>query len=482
MRIALQRRVLGRVPTPLLIPALLGLLAMPLFGGCDDDEDGGRVAACTVSLQAPNGGESYTVADTVAILWSVGEHCGTDVRLDLFQDGDSCAVIADSVAVGKTRYDWVVSACDSDTAGYAIRVRDRLTGASDRSDSSFVIVPVPVCEPVVISPNGSEYWIPGATTTLRWESNELCGDAVTLELLREESVCRTIASGVPNSGSYDWTVTGCGAETEGYRLQITDEQSGISDRSDASFAITPDIPLAAAIAAAGPGEADGHSFAHLVDLDPNARYYGGATITEDTCIRGHGAWVDLFDPLDAASENILVTAAVGTPPPRFDIDHCIVVYGGTDDDFGGAVQYREGTTGRVFQNTFYQNLRPAIYVHPDVEVGEEGLRIYHNIITQNGGCGFVVHYTIEDDIWIRYNCISSHSLGNGCSHCACPDEPIEGWTDVNEHDRTAMNITVDPQFVDPKRNNLNLSPTSPCIGAGENGEDLGALPYEPGRP
>jgi parallel beta-helix repeat protein len=40
------------------------------------------------------------------------------------------------------------------------------------------------------------------------------------------------------------------------------------------------------------------------------------------------------------------------------------------------------------------------------------------------------------------------------------------------------NISIDPLFIDIAANDFRLQETSPCIGAGETGEDLGAIPHE----
>lgn len=483
MRLALLQRGRGSARHSALRGLLLAGLLLPglLLCGCDDDDNGPIIEECLLTLLAPNGGESWAVGDSIAIAWTTSEQCGASVRLDLFHDGDSCAVIADSIADAQGSFDWIAETCAEDSAGYAVRVRDLVTGSADLSDATFVIAPLPVCTLEVTAPNGGEYWVPGAAVTLTWSATEVCGATVTLELLLDGTACRTIATAAPNTSSYDWTVAACGDSTDGYALRVTDDESGAFDESDDTFAITTLIPLEYAIATAGPGEANGYSFTRLVDLDPNVRYIGGATITEDTCIHGHGAWVDLFDAAMGTTENIYVTPEFGSPPPRCDIDHCIITNGGTTEPFGGALEYRPYTYGRVFNNTFFENLIPAIYVHPEVIPGEEGLVVFHNIAAGNGGCGIVVHYTQQDDIRIRYNCLSGHSRGDACSHCACQNEPLEGWSDVNYYNEAVMNITHDPMFINRKLRNLNLHPDSPCVEAGENGEDLGALPYDSGQ-
>jgi hypothetical protein len=51
-----------------------------------------------------------------------------------------------------------------------------------------------------------------------------------------------------------------------------------------------------------------------------------------------------------------------------------------------------------------------------------------------------------------------------------------------ERGNQAQNITANPQFVDPAHDNFTLQPTSPAIGTGEDGGDMGAIPSGEQRP
>ena len=104
-------------------------------------------------------------------------------------------------------------------------------------------------------------------------------------------------------------------------------------------------PLYDVIAAAGSGEANGHSFERLVDLDPEITYTGGVEIDEDVCIRGNGATIDLQGECIAVRE--------WGSPTRFDIDHCLIMYGGGPCAglLGGGITYTQATQGWVVNNT-----------------------------------------------------------------------------------------------------------------------------------
>lgn len=448
--------------------ALLAAIGI-LFSGCNDDDDPNHVDDCQLTLANPNGGESFAVGDTVAIVWEAGQHCGDLVRIDLTYAGDSCSTVADSVAADE--YDWIVADCADDTSGYAIRLTDLLSGATDTSDSTFIITTPILCQITVAAPNGGEYVIPGTQLDVSWESSQ-CGETVTIDLLRDGTVCQTIAAAAPNSGYYSWTAARCGTQTQGYTVRVTDDASGASDASDAVFQISTSLPLSYVVENASPGEANGYSFARLVDLDPALTYTGGMLIRTDTCIRGHGAKIDL------GMENIMVMADVMTPT-RFDIDHCLITNGGIGDAaFGGAIEYWALCYGEIFNNTFYYNQTSGVYLHEDYDV--ERMRIYHNIFWRDATCGVVRFEGTLTTLVIRYNCSNGHQgVMNFCEHCGCVLDPTP--VRIAPLEAGAGNFEDDPKFVseEPKRLDLHLRFDSPCIGAGEEGEDLGAWPYVP---
>jgi len=234
------------------------------------------------------------------------------------------------------------------------------------------------------------------------------------------------------------------------------------------------LPLDATIASAPPGQAHGHAFARLVDLDPAIRYLGGALITEDVCIRGHGATIDL------GGDFIQVLAGGG--PTRLDIDHCLILYGEHPGlgSYGGGLAYGAGTKGWVENNTFYGNVPSALYL--DVVVLDE-TRVVNNLFFGNAGWGFVRNEN-QQNLHVRYNDSFRNAAGQFGVHCACPftePEPIyPGGLDGELH---FSNFSADPMIVaepaPPKvAGDFHLREGSPCIGAGEGGLDVGALPYE----
>jgi hypothetical protein len=242
----------------------------------------------------------------------------------------------------------------------------------------------------------------------------------------------------------------------------------------ASAPAAESIPLQSAVDAASAGTANGHAFAHLVDLDPANTYTGGAGIAEDICIRGHSATVDL----QGAYIIVLDTGA----HTRLDIEYCFILHGSHPggDIYGGGLVYGPGTQGWIVNNTFCDNTPCGLYLHEVYAAGS--VKVVNNIFFANALWGLVRHES-QPDLYIRNNDSSAHALGDYGEHCACPTgSPVAilpGTEDLH-----FSNLILDPRFAhvpEPKNPawDVHLEDDSPCIGSGEGGLDMGAYPAGP---
>ncbi|MBK9127920.1 MAG: agmatine deiminase family protein [Phycisphaerales bacterium] len=106
----------------------------------------------------------------------------------------------------------------------------------------------PQPEPVVLvtQPNGGETWTIGSTQTVAWTAYDDVGvTSIDIHLSRDGGAAytETLATGLPNSGTYNWTVTG--PNTTQARVRVVahdgDGNSGADD-SNANFTITANGP------------------------------------------------------------------------------------------------------------------------------------------------------------------------------------------------------------------------------------------------
>ena len=110
--------------------------------------------------------------------------------------------------------------------------------------ATFADVTSPVV--TVLSPNGGENLLVGSDATLTWTATDKAVTGVTLAISRDEGATWTdIATDIPNSGSYLWTVDGPGTNTGVdpvytclFRVTAKDAALNLgNDVSDAPFSI-----------------------------------------------------------------------------------------------------------------------------------------------------------------------------------------------------------------------------------------------------
>ena len=110
----------------------------------------------------------------------------------------------------------------------------------------------------VISPNGGEVIYQGQQVNLQWTaSDNFAVNGVDIKLLNGGSVT-TLASNVPNSGSYLWTASGPASIKMKFRVVAHDDNHATTDDSDANWELNAatvgvdDLPIAFALAAPSP--------------------------------------------------------------------------------------------------------------------------------------------------------------------------------------------------------------------------------------
>ncbi|MBD3237932.1 MAG: hypothetical protein GF330_14630 [Candidatus Eisenbacteria bacterium] len=195
--------------------------------------------ACSLTVTAPNGGESLTSGDSVAVTWQFRGDCARSLLIELLRDGVACDTLSETAA-NDGSFDWAAAQCGSETGGYRIQLTDPISGVQDQSDGDFSILPAQTpCTLTVTYPNGGESLTVGDAVTIGWDASGSCGGTVLIELLNTGQPCDTLAEAAPNDGSFAWTAAQCGGAAAEYAIRITDAASGASDQSDAGFGIAP---------------------------------------------------------------------------------------------------------------------------------------------------------------------------------------------------------------------------------------------------
>ena len=208
---------------------------LTLCSGVASISEGGFMSSggSTTSFQTvDNGGGSYTADDVVL------DNCGPTAT-----SGTLFTVAVKSSDPGGTGSITVTS----------VLLRDCSNGALPAAPGAPGTVPIDNQAPsvTVTSPNGGEVWPIGTTQSITWTATDNTGVAsVDLAYSTDGGATypNAIATGIPNSGSFAWTVPNTPTTTARVRVTAHDAACGLtaSDASDANFTIRNPIITASA--------------------------------------------------------------------------------------------------------------------------------------------------------------------------------------------------------------------------------------------
>ena len=198
-----------------------------------------------ISVISPNGGETWEKGSTHNITWAYAGDPGAQVKIQLLKAGKVVKTIAAAVSSGQDgqgSYTWTIPAGQASGKDYKIKVISTTKSwCVDESDNPFSIqAPPPI---TVLAPNGGENWKVGSKVTVTWKYTVDIGATVKIELLKGDTVVKTIASaaasGSSGTGSYPWTVPNTLAYASNYRIRVTGSANpSYTDISDAAFTIS----------------------------------------------------------------------------------------------------------------------------------------------------------------------------------------------------------------------------------------------------
>jgi DNA-binding beta-propeller fold protein YncE/lysophospholipase L1-like esterase len=192
-----------------------------------------RAGTRLLTLNAPNGGEVWSVNSSHAITWSSAGVDSISIAYST-DNGGTWSTVAASLPAVSGSYTWTVPVTPT-TQGRVRIASVSGTPVADTSAAAFTI-DAPASAVSLVSPNGYQRWETGKVKKILFTSTAI--STVKLEYTTNNGTSWTnIATAVAAaSGSYSWTVPA--ALSAAYRVRITDEAApSVTDTSDMPFAV-----------------------------------------------------------------------------------------------------------------------------------------------------------------------------------------------------------------------------------------------------
>ena len=125
------------------------------------------VAAPTMTVTSPNGGEIWTIGSSQAIMWTTtGTVANVKIEYSTNNGTNWTTIIASTANTGT--YTWTVP--NAPSSDCLVRISEASSGTpTDTSNANFsIVVPSAI---TVTSPNGGESWVVGSSHNITWTSS-----------------------------------------------------------------------------------------------------------------------------------------------------------------------------------------------------------------------------------------------------------------------------------------------------------------------
>ena len=206
----------------------------------NDVSDGIFTIVPVITVNSPNGGESWVGNSNHIITWS--SQIITDVSIEYSTDnGVSWINIISSTPASNSNYTWTVP--NTPSSQCLVRISDASNSAiDDVSDATFTITPAPISTVTLTAPNGGEIWEEGTSHSITWTRQAVA--QVKIEYSTDNGGGWTVVVPlVPAvSGNYNWTIPNTPSTQCLIRISDTSDPS-VNDVSDSTFTIESSVSV-----------------------------------------------------------------------------------------------------------------------------------------------------------------------------------------------------------------------------------------------
>jgi hypothetical protein len=197
----------------------------------------------SLTVTAPNGGESWVRGSNHAITWTSSGTVGSNVKVEVLKAGVVVQTLSTSTP-NNGAFSWTISTGLATGSDYKIRITSTSNSVyTDTSNNYFTITSATTTPSLTVTaPNGGESWYKSTSHTITWSYVGSPGSTVKIVLLKGGTEVSTLSSSVPlgsgGKGSYSWIVPTTLLSGSDYKVSVQSiSQPTIKDTSNANFII-----------------------------------------------------------------------------------------------------------------------------------------------------------------------------------------------------------------------------------------------------
>lgn len=214
----------------------------------DDFDDGYEIEAGTdpldpasvpptITVVSPNGGEALVRGSSVELRWSTTGVVGSSVKIVLRRDAYAGTLFGATPNDGVQN--WNIPASYPVGSGFTLEISSTADPSiTDTSDGSFSVVEgIPSGSISLVSPNGGEAYLQGATVPITWSSTGNPGAMVEI-LAHGGGGTFPVAATTANDGAFDWVIPVNQPPGTDYTIQVRSTSNpSLGDTSNSAFSI-----------------------------------------------------------------------------------------------------------------------------------------------------------------------------------------------------------------------------------------------------
>ena len=198
------------------------------------------VENASITVIAPNGGETWETGETATIRWTSVDVPG-DIDIKLYKGSSFLETIVHETD-NDGAYNWDIPGSLESATDYRIKISwVDYTSVYDYSDDSFAINhnQPPEQSITINSPSSGAIWYMSTTAEITWTDNVSLGlyHYLHIDLYRGSNYIQRITSNTTNDGSYNWHISSSLDEANDYNIKIVRAASGAVYDQSGTFSI-----------------------------------------------------------------------------------------------------------------------------------------------------------------------------------------------------------------------------------------------------